>query len=210
MFSKVEFLVATGRRVALRGWMFDIGTYWLLTGCNYSFVDLWRGGDKFMFVHFCNQDWKIFYDWHFGFVSRGWRGGWEWLTDFCRPQRRRPYHGVSSPSGRCPWASSTGCSARGPPCPRSATWWRPVIRIRAHAVLGRHWSAHDWSGGLVRCTPVAPTAPRTLCCTARLPPHHSRTLLIYCYLQGVSCTGSLQSLSSGWRFDDFRPGSSPL
>lgn len=30
MFSKVEFLVATGRRVALRGWRFDIGT---LTGC---------------------------------------------------------------------------------------------------------------------------------------------------------------------------------
>lgn len=29
MFSKVEFLVATGRRVALRGWSFDIE----LTGC---------------------------------------------------------------------------------------------------------------------------------------------------------------------------------
>lgn len=52
MFSKVEFLVATGRRVALRGWRFDIGTYWLLKGCNYSFLDLRRGGDKCMFVHF--------------------------------------------------------------------------------------------------------------------------------------------------------------
>lgn len=44
MFSKVEFLVATGRRVALRGWMFDIGTYWLLKGCNYSFLDFGEVG----------------------------------------------------------------------------------------------------------------------------------------------------------------------
>lgn len=50
--------------------------------------------------------------------------------------------------------------------------------------------------------PAAPTAPRTLRCTAPLPrpPPHSRTLLIYCYLQGVSCTGSSANLEFGLTF----------
>lgn len=67
MLSKVEFLVATGRRVALRGWSFDIELTGCLNNILYSFVDLLRGENKLMFVNMCNLD-RIFF---FFFVSRG-------------------------------------------------------------------------------------------------------------------------------------------
>lgn len=192
MFSKVEFLVATGRRVALGGWRFDIGTYWLLKGCNYSFLDLRRGGHKCMFEHFWNQDWKIFLWLTFWFCFPGMARGLGVTYWFLSPAAAPPVSWCLLSFWTMPMSFIHGLFCAWPPMPplcHMVEAGHPYTRTRGPGPTLVRTRLKRRASALHTCGSHRPPHSLLHRSTAAAPLTHSIDLLLSprCKLYGLVC-----------------------